>query len=173
MLDPRVALRRARRLLVVPPAAGCDELGPALVRLRVAVPQAMVVLLADARAAGRVAAFVDQVVPAGALTRFDAPHLSTLVERLAAARLDAALVFTAAGETAFEVAYLAYLAGIPVRAGFAGEFGGGVLAPAVPPPSARVIGPGRHLSLLDALDLSATLAPASAKARPSCDDSAS
>ncbi|MDC0715657.1 hypothetical protein [Nannocystis bainbridge] len=173
MLDPRAALRRARRLLVVPPAAGCDELGPALVRLRIAMPQAMVVLLAEARAAGRVAVFVDQVLPAAALTRFDATGLPALVDRLAAARLDAALVFTAADETAFEVAYLAYLAGIPVRAGFADEFGGGVLAPAVPPPPARVIGPGRHLSLLDALDLSAPLAPAGAKARPSCDDSAS
>jgi hypothetical protein len=172
VIDPRAALRRARRLLVVPPAAGCDELGPALIRLRVALPQALVVLLADARAAGRVAAFVDEVIPAGAWTRFDARRLAALVERLAGARLDAALVFTAVGETAFEVAYLAYLAGIPVRAGFAVEFGGAVLSPAVPPPPAGVIGPGRHLSLLDALDLSAALASAGAKARPSCDDSA-
>jgi hypothetical protein len=134
------------------------------------MPRATLVLLADPALGGRVD--VDEVVPDRALARFDLADLSGLIAELAAARLAAALVITDERESAFEAAYLAYLAGVRVRAGFAGEFGGGVLAPAVAPPPAGTVGAARHLFLLDALGLGATAAPA-VKARPSCDDSAS
>jgi hypothetical protein len=158
------------RLLVIPPAVGCAELTLPLRQVRSALPNATLVLLADPRVEVRLD--VDEVVADGALARFDPTRLPGLVDGLAAARLDAAVVFTDERESAFEAAYLAYLAGVRVRAGFAGEFGGGVLAPAVAPPPVGTAGPARHLFLLDALGLGAT-ATTAVKARPSCDDSAS
>lgn len=162
--------RAVARLLVIPPAAGCGELILPLRQVRAALPDAALVLLADPRVAVRGA--VDEVVADEALARFEPARLCGLVERLAAARLDAAVVFTDERESAFEAAYLAYLAGVRVRAGFAGEFGGGVLAPAVAPPPVGTAGAARHLFLLDALGLGAT-ATTAMKARPQCDDSAS
>jgi hypothetical protein len=134
--------RPVRRLLIIPPAAGLGDLGPALTALRAALPRAAVHLFAGHN-------FTDFADPAPALLA---------VERLAAARLDLALIFTGEGETAFEAAYLAYLAGVPVRAGFADEFGGGVLSPALRPPPPGTSGPARHLSLLRGLGLGATRA---------------
>lgn len=151
-VDAGADLRLVRRLLVAPPAAGLGDLGPALVALRAALPRAAVFLLAPARELGLAA-----------------------VERLAAARLELALIFTGEGETAFEAAYLAYLAGVPVRAGFAVEFGGGVLSPALRPPPPGTPGPARHITLLRALGLCAAhpRRASALKERPSCDDSAS
>jgi hypothetical protein len=162
--------RSVDRLLVIPPAAGCDALIVPLKHVRSAMPRATIVLLADPAVGGRVD--VDEVVPDRALARFDPADLSGLIAELAATRLAAAVVFTDERESAFEAAYLAYLAGVRVRAGFAGEFGGGVLAPAVAPPPVGTAGAARHLFLLDALGLGAT-ATAAVKARLSCDDSAS
>lgn len=127
------ALRSARRLLLVPPAGRTGDLAPALRRLRQTLPDATLVPLTDL-----------PVDPSGALP---------LVDRLAAARLDAALVFTAEGDSAFEAAYLAYLAGIPVRAGLSAEFGGGVLAPWIRPPPSGTPPARRHLHLLGELGL--------------------
>ena len=140
-------------MLVVPPAGATDDLAPALRRLRSALPGARLVLLAGSPAERLppFAADVDEVLtdPARAGT---GPALAS-IERLAAARLDAAIVFTAAGESPFEAAYLAYLAGIPLRAGISAEFGGGVLSPWVRPPPRDTPGAGRHLFLLGELGL--------------------
>jgi ADP-heptose:LPS heptosyltransferase len=144
--------RPAKRVLVVAPACpGEDSSSPrpaqsphppgevqfeqTLQRLRAELPSASVVLLTSGPSADpRHAALVDEVVPGEALTRLDPAGIRTLIDRLAAARFDAALVFTAADETAFDGAYLAYLAGIPVRAGLTTEFGGALLSACVHPP---------------------------------------
>ncbi|NJL32891.1 MAG: hypothetical protein HC893_02345 [Chloroflexaceae bacterium] len=41
---------------------------------------------------------------------------------------DIALILTGAGRSPYALAYLCYLAGIPVRVGLSAEFGGGVLS---------------------------------------------
>jgi ADP-heptose:LPS heptosyltransferase len=143
-------LAAAERVLVVPPTGADERFGPTLERLRSSLPNATLVLLArgDTPAYPRL---VDEVVPGDALACVEPAALSALIDRLAAARLDAALVFTTTGESAFEVAHLAYLAGIPVRAGLATEFGGGVLSPCIRPP-AGLPERARDSFLLDQLD---------------------
>lgn len=129
--------RPAKRVLVVAPAHPPGEVHfeQTLRRVRAALPSASVVLLASGASADpNHAALVDEVVSGEALTRLDPTGIRTLIDQLAAAHFDAALVFTAADETAFDGAYLAYLAGIPVRAGLATEFGGALLSTCVHPP---------------------------------------
>ncbi len=156
--DPPAAvpagMRGARRVLVVPPVSGPTELGPALRRLRATLPDATLVLLAEhADGDDGDATLVDEVVSIGGPMGFNLDDLPALIERLAAARLDAALVFTAEGETAFEAAYVAYLAGVPLRAGLGAEFGGGVLSSWVRPPPDGCVAAERHLFLLSQLGL--------------------
>lgn len=127
-------LQAARRVLVAPPPDDARDFTPVRQRLRHALPHATLIPLADPPAC-------------------DPADLLAYVDRLAAARLDAALIFTADGDSPFELAYLAYLAGIPVRAGQSAEFGGGVLAPWIRPPPHGTPPVRRHLALLDALGL--------------------
>jgi hypothetical protein len=47
---------------------------------------------------------------------------------------EAAILFTAAHQSPYPIAYLCYLAGIPIRIGQSLEFGGGVLSHWVQPP---------------------------------------
>jgi ADP-heptose:LPS heptosyltransferase len=145
--------RPAKRVLVVAPTCPSEDFEPTLQRVRAALPSASVVLLASGPSADpRHASLVDEVVPGQALTRLDPAGLRALIERLATARFDAALVFTTADETAFDAAYLAYLAGIPVRAGLATEFGGALLSACVRPPPG-LSGGRRDRFLLDELCL--------------------
>lgn len=48
-------------------------------------------------------------------------------------QFDGAFVITAAGQSPYTLAYLCYLAGIPVRIGRSAEFGGQVLTHRLPP----------------------------------------
>lgn len=50
---------------------------------------------------------------------------------LEAHEFDAALILTQAGQSPYTLAYICYLAGIPIRIGASEEFGGGVLSHAV------------------------------------------
>lgn len=45
---------------------------------------------------------------------------------------DAVIVFTLPGRSPYRIAYLCYLAGIPIRVGQSCEFGGGVLSHCIP-----------------------------------------
>ena len=148
-------VRGARRVLLVPPVSGAAELEPALRRLRAILPDATLILVGDddPSCAASAAKLVDEVVPSGGPIGFNLEGLPALIDRLAAARLDAALVFTAEGETAFEAAYVAYLAGVPLRAGLGAEFGGGVLSSWVRPPPDGFAAAERHLFLLHELGL--------------------
>lgn len=145
-------VRDARRVLLVPPVDGTATLGPALRRLRTALPDATLVLLAEGEDI-HPSDLVDERVPFTGSLGFNREDLPALIDRLAAAHLDAALVFTAEGETAFEAAYIAYLAGVPLRAGLAAELGGGVLSSPVPPPPDGFAAAERHLFLLHRLGL--------------------
>lgn len=60
-------------------------------------------------------------------------------------QFDAAVIFTAPGQSPYTLGYLCYLAGIPIRIGQSYEFGGQVLSHCSPPPDD---GDCRHLLAL-------------------------
>src|SRR5438105_15927411 len=58
---------------------------------------------------------------------FDPDHEHKLINLLAERKFDAALIFTSFSQTPHVAGYVCYLAGIPLRAGDAKEFGGSTL----------------------------------------------
>lgn len=112
-----------RRLLCVRLDSAGDVLmtTPALTALKDAVPGRQVTLLTSASGAraARLVPAVDEIV------EFEAPWMKTpsadaaldraLVNRLAAGRYDAAVVFTVYSQNPLPAAYLVYLAGVPRR----------------------------------------------------------
>ena len=154
-------LDHASRILVMRPDNRGDVLmtGPALRALREARPDAELVLLASPAGAEAAALlpWVDRVetarVPWQDVSRRRPPDPArdlALVERLRSLAADAALVLTSFSQTAWPAGYAAYLAGIPVRAGHADDFGGAILSHPVPGP-APVHQVDRNLHLLRAL----------------------
>jgi ADP-heptose:LPS heptosyltransferase len=67
---------------------------------------------------------------------------------------DAAIIFTAPFQSPYTIAYLCYLAGIPVRIGQSCEFGGTVLSTCVSPPVDPVSPTQYHLHLLRSIGIS-------------------
>lgn len=63
----------------------------------------------------------------------DAERTRILIQELRSAQLDAALILTAYSQSPYPLAYLCYLAGVPIRIGRSQEFGGGVLTTAISP----------------------------------------
>jgi hypothetical protein len=61
-----------------------------------------------------------------------------LIELLQSIGFDAAIMLTLPNHSPFSLAYLCYLAGIPIRIGQSQEFGGGVLSLCVQPPAEPV-----------------------------------
>jgi ADP-heptose:LPS heptosyltransferase len=115
-------------------------LGPTLRGLRAAHPGWHLTLLASPAGASvaPLLPWLDAVEVERALWQdasgqlpFDPEREWALIERLRAARYDAALVFTSWAQSPFPAAYAAYLAGVPVRIGESKEFGGAVLSHAV------------------------------------------
>jgi hypothetical protein len=60
------------------------------------------------------------------------PH--AIINVLQASSFDAAIILTLPGQSPYQLAYLCYLAGIPIRLGQSQEFGGGVLSHCIQPP---------------------------------------
>lgn len=58
----------------------------------------------------------------------------TIVAAVQACHFDAAIILTLPGQSPYQLAYLCYLAGIPIRLGQSHEFGGGVLSHCIQPP---------------------------------------
>jgi ADP-heptose:LPS heptosyltransferase len=56
-----------------------------------------------------------------------------LISQLRQYAFDTSIIFTNARESPFSLAYICYLAGIPIRIGQSQEFGGGVLSHCVHP----------------------------------------
>lgn len=67
---------------------------------------------------------------------------------------DAAIILTSPVQSPYAMAYLCYLAGIPIRVGQSNEFGGGVLSSCVMPPLEDVSPPEYHIHLLRSLGFS-------------------
>src|SRR3954447_11388987 len=137
--NPSDALSGARRILLVRLDNIGDVvlLGPAIHAIRDTHPDAHLALLASP--AGALAApllpWLDEVITERAVWQdassappFEPNAARALVERLAAGRWDAAVIFTSFSQTPFPAGYAAYLAGIPIRAAQAADFGGAVLS---------------------------------------------
>jgi ADP-heptose:LPS heptosyltransferase len=136
----------ARRVLVVRLDNLGDVLmtGPALRALRATLPDAELVLLASpgGAQAAPLLPWVDRVETLRAVWQ-DAGHRLPLdpgrelaaVGALAAIHADAAVILTSFSQTAWAPAYACYLAGIPVRAGHAPDFGGSLLSHPVAGPA--------------------------------------
>lgn len=131
-------------------------LGPALRALRRTLPDAHVTLLGS-NGGSRVApllpwvdgVMVERVVwqDAGGRLPLDPRREMALVERIAERRFDAALIFTSFSQSPWPPAYACYLAGVPVRAAQAADFGGSVLTHVVPalPREAHQVDRNLHL----------------------------
>lgn len=61
-----------------------------------------------------------------------------LIQEIKAHAFDAAIMLTAPAQSPFSLAYLCYLAGVPIRIGQSQEFGGGVLSHCIKPPLEKV-----------------------------------
>mgnify|MGYP002777169300 CR=1 FL=1 len=156
--------RSLRRLLVM----RLDNIGdmvmltPALRALRQALPEVDLTLLASP--AGHQLApllpWVNQVMPlrslwqdaSGALA-FDPEREQELIKKLRQDRFDATLIFTSFSQSPYPPAYVAYLAGIPLRLGQSKEFGGRVLSDWVKPPPDDSHQVDRNLHLLQAIGI--------------------
>ena len=111
--------------------------GPTLRALRTALPDTELVLVAsrNGAAAAELLPWVDRVVVWRALWQdasgdlaFDPAREFARIDELRSLRADAALILTSFSQTPFAAGYACYLAGIPIRVGHAGMFGGGVLS---------------------------------------------
>lgn len=109
--------------------------GPALRAVKEASPQARITLLGSTGgvAAAPLLPWIDEAIGWRSIWQdlghlpFDPARERELIEMLAARRFDAALIFTSFSQTPHAPGYVAYVAGIPLRAGESKEFGGRVL----------------------------------------------
>lgn len=79
---------------------------------------------------------------------------SSLIQWLRDRHFDAALICTAPSQSPYPIAYLCYLAGIPIRIGQSPEFGGQILSHCLPPTdpaSSNPASPNHHHHLLQSL----------------------
>jgi len=139
-------------------------LGPALRAIKATSPAARLTLLATP--GGALAApllpWVDDLIvwrpvwqDLGSLP-FDPPRERELIDRLAAGRFDAAVIFTSFSQTPHVPGYVCYLAGIPLRAGESKEFGGATLTTELRGASDELHQVERNLRLVEALGFVAT-----------------
>jgi ADP-heptose:LPS heptosyltransferase len=155
------ALDGARRVLVVRLDNLGDVLmtGPVFRALREALPGAELVLLGSpgGSAAATVLPWVDRVATLRAVWQdaqgrlpLDPARELRAIEAIRAIRADAAIILTSFSQTPWAAAYACYLAGIPVRAGHAPDFGGSLLThPAAGPAPTHQA--ARNLHVLEAL----------------------
>jgi ADP-heptose:LPS heptosyltransferase len=78
----------------------------------------------------------------------------TLISKLRQSAFDAVVIFTNLWESPYTLAYICYLAGIPIRVGQSYEFGGGVLSQCIKPLSNSNHLADQHLFLIESLILS-------------------
>lgn len=135
----------ARRLL----AARLDNVGDVVVlsaalrEIKREHPGLHVTLLASpggAKAAPLLGPYVDEVweervvwQDVGHKMPLDPAREKAFVQRLESGGFDATIIFTSFSQTPYPLGYAAYLAGIPVRVGESGEFGGSTLSHPVGP----------------------------------------
>ncbi|PPS42303.1 glycosyltransferase family 9 protein [Chroococcidiopsis sp. TS-821] len=144
--------QKVKRLLVV--VVGDLAVMPALHKLRIAYP-AMTLLITNKDLADTI----------GLRTIFyttnwqNVTKETELIKKIYTLQFDAAIIFTDRFESPYLLAYLCYLAGIPIRVGQSKEFGGSVLSHWVKPPLEDLPKIDPHLYLLDAVGFPSTVAP--------------
>jgi ADP-heptose:LPS heptosyltransferase len=154
--------RSPERILVIRPDNIGDVIltGPLFRNLSRHYPSATLGILASR--AGATAApllpWIDEVVEAqpvwqdlGGRLPQDPDRELEFVEFLRGGRWDVAIIATSFRQTAWPAAYATYLAGIPLRVGFAPDFGGSLLTHPVDPPPVEVHQAVRNLRLLEAI----------------------
>ena len=147
---PRLAagspLDGARRVMVLRLDNLGDVLltGPSFRALRAALPEAELMLVASpgGAAVAPLLPWVDRVETVRAVWQdaqnrlpLDPARELAVVERLRGLDADAAIILTSFSQTSWAPAYACYLAGVPVRAGHAPDFGGSLLSHPVPGPA--------------------------------------
>ncbi len=110
---------------------------PALQQLRQLLPDATITLMVSpaTKELGLQIPWVDgTLVYEGADSNFRNPECElALIAKIRQFSFDASVIFTNPWESPYTLAYICYLAGIPVRIGQSQEFGGGVLSHWVKP----------------------------------------
>ena len=140
-------------------------LGPALRTVRRVLSEARITLMASG-AGPQVApllpwiddVMVERVVwqDASAQLALDPGRERGLIDRIGGRGFDAALIFTSFSQSPWPPAYACYLAGIPLRAGQAADFGGSLLTHAVPALEREAHQVDRNLHLLESLGFAVT-----------------
>lgn len=123
-----------------------EELQSALYVLRESLPAAEIALLtnADPVQLRLLVPWVDRVFLHQ--TTWQNPNQKIrLVETLKQEQFAAAIVLTQQRESPYSLAYLCYLAGIPIRIGQSQEFGGSVLSHCTQPPGNNSVNPYLYL----------------------------
>lgn len=104
----------------------------ALETLHQALPSAIITLMASPSGSQLASQLpcVDQVLvyESSGFTSSNAERELALIELLSRSAFDAAVIFTNAQESPYPLAYICYLAGIPIRLGRSQEFGGSLLS---------------------------------------------
>ncbi len=130
--------RTVQKILAVQ-LGNADELimlSPALEQLKRALPDATIALLCSPRSS-RVALSLPAINEvllhrglAHATGTLDCNSLALLplIERLRSQQFDAAILFAQDSHSPYPLAYVCYLAEIPMRVGWSDEFGGGLLS---------------------------------------------
>ncbi|MBE9180447.1 hypothetical protein IQ268_17950 [Oculatella sp. LEGE 06141] len=82
-----------------------------------------------------------------------APHSEALITAMRVRQFSAAIIFTTQGQSPFALAYLCYLAGIPLRLGQSQEFGGGVLSHTAQPSIDSISTANYYVQLVKAIGI--------------------
>lgn len=143
--------QEVKRLLVVFVGVntGITSLQPALQRIREALAHTEIALLTSIWDTQPLLAWVNYTIPYTTAWQ-DVVREKELVEKLRQLLFDAVIIFTDKVESPYPLAYLSYLAGIPIRVGQSREFGGSVLSHWIKPPLDDLPDINPHLYLLDA-----------------------
>lgn len=140
--------QQVKRLLVslVGQPAATEKLQPALQVLRESLPAAEIALLTNADPVQLRPLFpwIDTVF-LSQTTWQEPSQENLLVEKLKQEQFSAAILFTQKRESPYSLAYLCYLAEIPIRIGQSQEFGGSVLSHRIQPPADDSVDPYLYL----------------------------
>jgi ADP-heptose:LPS heptosyltransferase len=156
--------RQIRRLLLLSYAVEPEELiqlRPAVMALDQALPAANITLLMpepDRAIAADLPRLNVRFLDGYSRDPVWSPATRLLIGTLQQQAFEAAIIFTGSGRSPYALAYLCYLAGIPIRVGQSSEFGGGVLSSSIAPPIETVSPSDYHLHLLQSIGIIPELA---------------
>ncbi len=133
---------------------------PALQTLHQALPNAKITLMAPAGNQVPLLPWVDDMPIYSTIGQntpgfrsLDSAQAQELIAKIHSYQFDAAVIFNNSFQSPYPLAYLCYLAGIPIRLGQSKEFGGSVLSHWVKPPPDETQLVDRNLFLLESIGL--------------------